>query len=79
MPGGAADPVRKRRAIKRDPLPGVDLRLTIKRKMVGVFGDEHMRNGRLRRHAAFNQSILSIADQSQRAQSRSPIDMMRQG
>ncbi len=55
MPGGAADPVGERRAIERDPLPGVDLRLTIERQVIGVFGDEHMGDRRLGRQAALDQ------------------------
>lgn len=37
VPGGAADPVGERRAIEIDTLPGVDLRLTIERKVIGIF------------------------------------------
>lgn len=39
MPGGSADPVGKRRTIKIDALALVDLRLTIQRQVVGIFGD----------------------------------------
>ena len=52
MPSGAADPVGQRRAVERDPLPGEDLRLAIKRKVVGVFGDQHLRDRRFGRQAA---------------------------
>ena len=56
MPGGAANPVGERRTVERDALPGVDLRLTIERQMVCIFGDQHMGDGRLRRQTTFDQS-----------------------
>ncbi|KAF2988696.1 hypothetical protein MJC1_04225 [Methylocystis sp. MJC1] len=55
MPGGATNPVGERRTVEGDPLPGVDLCLAIKRKMIGVFGNEHMCDCHLRRQAAFDQ------------------------
>ena len=59
MPGGVPDPVGKRRTVEVDPLPGVDLRLTIERQMIGVFGNEHMRDGRFGRQAALDQTRRS--------------------
>ena len=56
MPSGATHPVGERRTVEIDPLPGVNLRLTIKRQMIGVFGNEHMRDGRFGRQAAFDQT-----------------------
>src|SRR5216683_3095337 len=41
-PAGAAHPVRKRRAIDLDPVPGEDLALPVKRKVIAVFGDQDM-------------------------------------
>ena len=35
--GGAADPVGQRGTIEIDALPGVNLRLPVQRKMIGVF------------------------------------------
>jgi len=55
-PGGAADPVGKRRAIEVDPLAGVDLGLPVERKVIGVFGDQDLGDRRLGRQAAFDQS-----------------------
>ena len=37
--GGAADPVGQGGAIERDALAGVDLRLAIEWRVVGIFGD----------------------------------------
>ena len=56
MPGGTTDPIGERRTIKHDPLPRVDLRLPIQRQVIGVFGDQHMRDGCFGRQAAFNQT-----------------------
>lgn len=47
--GGAADPVSQGRAIERNALPRVDLSLAVQRKMIGVFGYEDLRHGRLGR------------------------------
>jgi hypothetical protein len=46
--------VSQRRAIKLDTLPGVNLRLPVQRKVIGVLGDQHLRDQRLGRDAAFN-------------------------
>ena len=40
---GLADPVGQRRAVEVEPLALEDLALAIERQMVGVFGDQHMR------------------------------------
>ena len=40
--GGLADPVGQRRAIKIKAFAVEDLALAVKRKMVGVFADQHM-------------------------------------
>ena len=42
--GGAPDPVGQRRAVEADALAGKDLRLPVERQVVGVFGDEHLRD-----------------------------------
>jgi hypothetical protein len=42
--------------LKRETLTGVDLRLAIQRKMVGVFGHEHLGDGAVRGQPALNQS-----------------------
>jgi hypothetical protein len=41
-PDSAADPVGKRRAIQLHALPGEDLALPVKRKVIAVFGDQDM-------------------------------------
>ncbi len=41
-PAGAANPVREGRAIELDALPGEDLALPVERKVIAVFGDQHM-------------------------------------
>src|SRR5258705_1363089 len=41
-PTSAAHPVRKRRAIDIDPVPGEDLALPVKRKVIAVLGDQDM-------------------------------------
>ncbi len=46
------DPAGQRRARKIDAVPGKDLRLTIERRVIAVFGDQHLRKQRRRRHAA---------------------------
>jgi len=39
-PTSAAHPVRKSRAIDIDPVPGEDLALPVKRKVIAVLGDQ---------------------------------------
>src|SRR5437867_714766 len=41
-PAGAAHPVRKSRAVDLDAVPGEDLALPVKRKVIAVFGDQDM-------------------------------------
>src|SRR5260370_41932789 len=41
-PTSAAHPVRKSRAIDLDPVPGEDLALPVKRKVIAVLGDQDM-------------------------------------
>jgi len=41
-PTGATDPVRQGRAVQLDALPGEDLALPVKRKMIAVLGDQEM-------------------------------------
>ena len=41
-PAGAAHPVRKSRAIDIDPVPGEDLALPVKWKVIAVLGDQDM-------------------------------------
>ncbi len=40
---GFTDPIRQRRAIQIEPFAGEDLALPIKRQMVGILVDQHMR------------------------------------
>ncbi len=55
--GGAADPIGQGGTIKRDALAGVDLCLAIERRVIGIFGDQHMRDQCLGRYAAFDQPL----------------------
>jgi|SRR3981189_1011560 hypothetical protein len=41
-PAGAADPVRQGRAVDLDAVPGEDLALPVKRKVIAVFSDQDM-------------------------------------
>jgi hypothetical protein len=41
MRGGSPDPVCKGGAIQLDALPGVDLRLPIKRQVISIFCNQH--------------------------------------
>ena len=50
------DPVGERRAVQREALPREDLRLPVERKMVGVFGHEHLCDGRIRWQPALDQA-----------------------
>nr|KZA98927.1 hypothetical protein A4A59_25585 [Rhizobium leguminosarum] len=45
------DPIRKRGAVEIDALTAHDLSLSVERQMVGVFGHQHMRDGRLGRQS----------------------------
>src|SRR2546427_3633723 len=54
---GAAYPVRQGGAIERDALACIDLRLTIERRVIGIFGDQHMRDQRLGGNAVLDQPL----------------------
>ena len=41
--GRTADPIGQRRTVEFDALAGIDLSLPIQRKMIGIFGDKHLR------------------------------------
>src|ERR1700728_744464 len=41
-PASATDPVGERRAVDLDAMPGEDLALPVKRKVIAVFGDQDM-------------------------------------
>ena len=51
------DPIGKRRSVEVDALSGIDLCLAIKRQMIGVFGDQDLRDRRLGRDAALDQPV----------------------
>ncbi len=53
--GRAADPIGQRRTVEHDTLSGINLRLAVQRKMIGIFGDKHLRHGRLGRQPALDQ------------------------
>jgi hypothetical protein len=55
QPCGPPDPIRQGRAIEVDPLAGVDLGLPVERKVIGVFGDQDLRDRRLGRQVALDQ------------------------
>ena len=55
MERSASDPVGEGRAVEANALARVDLRLAIERQMIGVLGDEHVRDRRLGRQAALDQ------------------------
>jgi hypothetical protein len=55
MERSASDPVGERRAIEANALALVNLRLAVERQVVGIFGDERVRNRCFRRQAAFDQ------------------------
>ena len=42
QPGRLADPVGHRRPVEVDALAGVNLRLTVQRQVIAIFGDQHM-------------------------------------
>src|SRR6056297_664242 len=53
--GGHANPIRQGAAMDLDPGTGKDLALSIQRKMVRVFADQHMRHGALGRQATLDE------------------------
>ena len=58
-PAGATDPVCQGRTIQLDALPGEDLALPVKRKMIAVFGDEHMSQKSRGREALGDRALWS--------------------
>ncbi len=56
--GRTAHPIRHGRAVQIDAFAGVDLRLPVQGKMVGVFADQHMRQQARSRPASFNRAPL---------------------
>ena len=52
--GRTADPIGQRRTVEFDALAGVDLSLPIQRKMIGIFGDKHLRYRGLGWQSAFD-------------------------
>jgi hypothetical protein len=54
MPGGPSDPIGQGRAIQADALTGIDLRLPVKRQMVGILGYEHLGDERIGRQPALD-------------------------
>ena len=54
--GGTADPISQGRAIQIDALAGVNLRLAIQRKVIGVLRHQHLGDRRLGRQPAFDQT-----------------------
>lgn len=55
--GGTADPVRRSGAIERDALAGLNLRLAIERRVIGILGDQHVRDYRLGRNALLDRPL----------------------
>ena len=55
MERSASDPVGERRAIEANSLALVDVGLAVERQVIGIFGDEHVRDRCFRRQAAFDQ------------------------
>jgi hypothetical protein len=54
--GRLADPVGERRTVECDALTGVDLGLAIEWQVIGVFGDQDLRHGRLGGDATFDKA-----------------------
>ena len=57
--GRASYPVGQGRAIQGNALAGIDLGLSIQRKMIGELRDQHLSDGRLGGQPAFDQSCRS--------------------
>ncbi len=55
MERSAPDPVSERGAIEANALALVNLRLAVERQVIGIFGDEHVRDRCFRRQADFDQ------------------------
>lgn len=56
-PCSPPNPVGERRAVRRNALPRIYLRLAIERQVVGIFADEHMRDQRLGRQPALDDAM----------------------
>jgi len=54
---GAADPIGQGGTIERDTLARIDLRLPLERRVVGIFGDQHMRDQCLGGYAVLDQPL----------------------
>jgi hypothetical protein len=54
IPRCASDPVCKGGAVKLDVLPGIDLGLPVERQVIGILGDQHLRDQRFGGDAAFD-------------------------
>ncbi len=54
--GRPTDPVSHRGSVEIDALAAHDLRLPIERKVIGIFGDQHMGDGRFRRQPSLDQA-----------------------
>ena len=55
--GGPTHPVCERRSVEPHALARIDLSLSIKRQVIGVFGDQNLRHRRLGRNAALDQPV----------------------
>ena len=55
MERGPSDPIGESRAVEAKALALINLRLAIERRVIGVFGDEHVGDRRLGRQAALDQ------------------------
>jgi hypothetical protein len=58
VPGRSSDPVGQCRTVEPDALPGVDLGLPVQRQVIGVLGDQYLRDQRLGRNAALDDPCL---------------------
>ncbi|MFT6224275.1 MAG: hypothetical protein ACJA1F_002124 [Paracoccaceae bacterium] len=56
--GGFPDPESQSGTVDINALPCIDPALAVQRQVVGVFGDDHARDSRLGRQAAFDQAQL---------------------
>ena len=54
---GTAHPIGQGGTVERDAVARIDLRLAIERRVVGIFGDQYMRDQCLGRDAALDQPL----------------------
>ncbi len=54
IPGCPADPVGKGGAVQLDALPGIDLRLSVERQVIGILGHQNLRDQRFGGDATFD-------------------------